>query len=275
MKKGMADRFLNPRRKLGSTGSARWYYFWQIPKQVLSFLNRLRKGKDVRRHTTRSHEEYQSYDDWELRIYEKGSAYAYNHGIMKQTSLKETRAAAIAPVITEIRKLLDEGATKLHVLEVGCGNGVNLVLLNEEFGDQIEIKGIDLSAERMRVGREYWGEKLEGVEMVEDSVLTLSTVADDSYDVVYSTHCLEQVPYNTAQAVAMMQRVSRNRVIFVEPVFEFCNTAQKLFMIFTDYQRTLLPEIEASGLKILECNPGEVLVNPLNKTGIVITQVAK
>ena len=161
---------------------------------------------------------------------------------MKQSSLKDARAAAIAPVKAEIKKLLDAGATKLRVLEIGSGNGVNLVLLNEEFGSQLDIKGIELSSDRMRVGREYWGDRLNNVEMVEDSALSLKTVSDNSFDIVYSTHCLEQLPDNTHQAVAMMQRVSRNRVIFFEPVFEFCNISQKLFAIFADYQRTLLPE---------------------------------
>lgn len=79
-------------------------------------------------------------------------------------------------------------------LRSGDGNDTNLMVLARALGDKVRLPGIDISLERLRRGCAYWGDRLSGVDMVEDGPTTLITQSDASADIVYSLHCLEQIP---------------------------------------------------------------------------------
>ncbi|MBI1220643.1 MAG: methyltransferase domain-containing protein [Rhodobacteraceae bacterium] len=250
-------------------------FFWL---KSWSQLRRLRKklirGKEVRRHTTVSRDIYENYGPWEQEMYLHGQEYTTCDGKIRLVPFTRIRAGYLAPVKTEIeRQLAAAPGQRLRVLEVGAGNCINLMLLNEAFGDKIELVGIDISPKRLEVSRETWGAKLDGVDLHVDSATELATCADRSFDVVFSMHCLEQVPYDAGSAVRAISRVCRGRIVFVEPVFEFGNTAQKIYAITGDQLRTLLPEIAKAGLRVVESYPLDILAHPLNKTGVVVVEV--
>ncbi|MGB3406274.1 MAG: class I SAM-dependent methyltransferase [Jannaschia sp.] len=277
-RKMTADRaapYLNPRRRPFRSSSARLFFAKRTLKQIRDFLRKLKRGEEFRRHTSISFDDYETYDDWEIRIDEEGSNFTLYHGAMAQTSFREIRDHYLEPVKEQIERLLDAGGPRPRVLEVGAGNCTNLVRLKETFGDRIELSGVDLSPERLRVGKTYWGERLEAVDLSVDSALTLSTIKDAEFDLVYSMHCLEQLPYHADQAVSSMSRASRDTVVFVEPVIEFANTAQKLYTLFGDQLRTLLPILGKSDLEIVSSVPAKMLANPLNMTGMVICRKKK
>ena len=264
-----AARFLDPGRG-PKIRDPRLYYRWKVLEFTASRLRKLARGVELRRHTHLSRDIYEEYGDWEMRIYEAGQVFTYDHGRMGHVPLKAVRDAYLAPVEAEIRALAEARGGPVRVLEVGCGNGTNLMLLNERLGDRASLAGIDIAARRIELGRGYWGARLDGVELGVDSALTLAGQADDSADLVFSVHCLEQLPYHVAQAVAAMARVARRRIVFVEPLWEIANTAQRLYAMLGDQLRTLLPEIEAAGLTVLRTEAPEVLANPLNRTGVVV-----
>jgi len=248
-------------------GYKRWALF-------LRALRQMRRGQDLRRHTKVSHEIYEEYDDFEMRLFETGARYTYRYGRMGVATFREIRQAYVEPVAAEIEALaaLNPGR-RLRVLEVGCGNGTNLMLLRERFGERVELEGFDISARRIELGREYWGARLDQVTLRTDSATTLAGYADGAVDLIYSVHCLEQLPYYVRDAVAAMARVARARIVFVEPVWEFANAAQQLYSLFGDQLRTLMPEVAAHpGLRIARSWPLEILANPLNKTGVIVAE---
>jgi ubiquinone/menaquinone biosynthesis C-methylase UbiE len=115
---------------------------------------------------------------------------------MNRVSFIAIRDYYLAPMIEQIEALYAADPTRpVEVLEVGCGNGTNLMVLARALGDKVALRGIDISGERLAQGRTYWGKRLDKVSMVEDSATTLATQADGSADLVYSLHCLEQIPY--------------------------------------------------------------------------------
>jgi hypothetical protein len=67
-----------------------------------------------------------------------------------------------------------------------------------------------------------------------------------------------------------MALVTRGRVVFCEPVWEYANSTQKLYLMIGDQLRTLLPSIPLCGLEVVEQYRAELNANPLNQTGIVI-----
>ena len=273
MKRDRAARYLRPRKRF--IKSARLFFLGRRIKLVFGLMKKLRRGREIRRHFGVSHAAYQAYDDWEMRIYEEGSVWTLDHGGMAHVSFKKIRDYYLAPVITEAVRLAGELDRPVQVLEVGCGNGTNLMVLREKLGDAAELRGIDISAERLKRGRAYWGARLDTVEMIEDSATTLATQKDGSADLVFSVHCLEQIPYSVEACLDAMARVTRDRVVFVEPVWEFANATQKLYTLFGDQLRTLLPSLQLSDLEVIEARRAEIVANPLNQTGIVVAKRPK
>lgn len=81
------------------------------------------------------------------------------------------------------------------VLEIGCGNGLHLLALADEFGQGI---GIDLSpamvqASRARAARTHGGPEGEPVRFAVDSAEALATIGDRSMDVVLCVGSLEHM----------------------------------------------------------------------------------
>lgn len=264
-----AAKYLSPRKGIGSP---RLFYAAKTCELLLSARRKLNRGVDPRRHPAVSLAAYETYDDWEMRAYQQGATWTWTKGRMALVRFTTIRAAYLAPVIAEITRLAAERPGQpLRILEVGCGNGTNLMLLKQAHPGA-DLHGIDISPARMRVGRAYWGDRLDGVGMTVDSAITLETLGDAAFDLVYSVHCLEQLPYHADLCIAAMARVARGPLVLVEPVFEFANTAQRLYAILGDQLRTLLPAIRANGLTIRSSTPATVLAHPLNCTGIVIAQ---
>lgn len=240
---------------------------------LLSLPRKLAKGREIRRHFGVSHSAYQAYDDWEMRAYEHGSTWTLDHGRMNRVSFVDIRAGYLAPVIERARALHAANPDRpVEILEVGCGNGTNLMVLAKELAGLAVLRGIDISAERLAQGRAYWGDRLIGVDMAEDSATTLDTQTDASADIVFSVHCLEQIPYAVDDCLRSMARVTRADVVFVEPVWEFANPTQKIYTLFADQLRTLIPSIPQNGLKIVSKTRAEVIANPLNQSGIIVAR---
>jgi len=261
-----AAKYMSPRRGIRSVRMFYWVKAWEL---LLGARRKLNRGQDLRRHPAVSLAAYETYDDWEMRAYEGGSTWTWVAGRMDLVRFTAIRAAYLAPVIAEIQALAVDGRP-VRVLEVGCGNGTNLMLLRAALPASVALQGIDISPERIRQGRAYWGERLAGVEMSVDSAITLATIPDGAVDLAYSVHCLEQLPYHADACIAAMARVCTGPLVLVEPVFEHANTAQRLYAILGDQLRTLLPAVRAAGLLIRCSRKTDVLANPLNCTGIVV-----
>lgn len=268
-----ADKYINPKKHRIEIRNPQLFFWGKRIELLLGLHKKLKKGREIRRHFGVSHSAYQAYDDWEMRAYEQGSTWTLDHGRMNRVSFVAIRDYYLAPIIAEVEaRHATDPSRPVDVLEVGCGNGTNLMVLARALGDRVRLRGIDISQERLRRGCAYWGDRLSGVEMVEDSATTLITQTDASADIVYSLHCLEQIPYAVDDCLKSMARVSRECVVFVEPVWEYANSTQKMYTLFGDQMRTLLPSIPLCGLEVVSQRRAEVIANPLNQSGIIVAR---
>ena len=258
----------------------RWYhnipaslYFWS--KQIelkLSISKKLERNKEIRRYFGISTQIYEQYTDWEMRAYENGSQWTTNGNKMAVVSFKKIRMHYLMSVISEIDKLHRELNRPIRVLEVGCGNGTNLQILKTELGDKVNLTGIDISNERIEQGKNYWGDRLADITFRVDSAIDLKTFSENDVDIIYTVHCLEQLPYNVDTAIEAIHRVTAHTAVFIEPVWEFANTAQRMYTLFGDQLRTLLPALKNSNFQIVETEKAKLLANPLNQTGFIIAR---
>jgi hypothetical protein len=94
-------------------------------------------------------------------------------------------------------------------------------------------------------------------------------LADDSIDVVYSSHSLEP---NRGKEEAVMReclRVARQAVVLVEPIYELGSTQAKARMRLHNYVQGLKRAAEKMGAEIKDYRLLEYSPNPLNPSGVL------
>lgn len=105
------------------------------------------------------------------------------------------------------------------------------------FGKEKQYYGMDLSLNRLIHGREEIRKMgVSSVELCKADAVSLP-YPDNCFDIVFTSHCLEQIPYNYKKVIDEMVRVSKRTVVLFEPTYELDNFAQKVYMRATDYVR--------------------------------------
>lgn len=249
-----------------------YLYFWRKKLGLHWALEKNMRDKytPAALHGDTSKNIYDEYGERELHDLQTGICLALKGGRLTKMPFAKVREAYIEPIAEVISQMLKGSNKTIRVLEVGCGNGSNLKILKEKFGDKVEFSGIDISGARIDTGKKFWGDKLNGIDLNEASATDLSLYKDELFDVVYSICALEQITYRLHEAVNEMVRLSNAKIVCVEPVYEFGNSVQRLYNVVNGQCRTLLPELKATGLKLGEHGLLHILHNPLSPVGLLI-----
>lgn len=122
------------------------------------------------------------------------------------------------------------------ILEVGCGNGRNLQLLSDE---GVKLYGIDISN--------------EGIKKASNRYIGLFTCGsakklpfgDNSFDIVYSVHALEQMVGIRKEVIDEIYRVLKPGGIYLcfEPFIQIQNKDGILYNIKADYNTGEIPRL--------------------------------
>jgi ubiquinone/menaquinone biosynthesis C-methylase UbiE len=153
-----------------------------------------------------------------------------------------------------------------RLLEVGCGNGINLLLLAGRFPD-IALAGLDLTEEGIAAARalQAAGTLPEGMAGYAPSGIADPTAfrriafrhgdagalpfADGSFDLVVTVLALEQMERLRRRALAGLARVSRRHVLMIEPFAEVNRGLWRRLNVFRrDYFRGRIAELPRHGL---------------------------
>lgn len=252
---------------------ARLYFRIREFKLIRRYMRRLRRGDDLRLTNEDSRSAYEEYENQEQIQYENGSVRTLHNGRIERLSFRQIREIYLREIYKQIDELLakTDGAA-VSVLEVGCGNCINAKCLLEKYGRRISYTGFDLSPRRIAVSRQHWGEAIESAQLMEMSATEIG-FADSSFDLVFSMHVLEQISYDTGTAIDEMIRVARDKVVMIEPTYEFGNPAQRLKLVLNDQLRTLLPELRKRNLKLQKSYALSTLANPTNPTGVHVIDI--
>jgi SAM-dependent methyltransferase len=169
------------------------------------------------------------------------------------------------------------------VLEVGCGNGLNLVALACRF-PETRFTGLELTAGGLAVARAVQQEAQlpEVLQRFAPEPLADPTVhravdfrlgsaaalpfADASFDLVYSSLALEQMEQVRPQALAEMARVSMQHTLMLEPFWDCNDTGlRRDYLLSRDHFRGRIEDLSAYGLEpilITDDLPREVWLQP-------------
>lgn len=166
-----------------------------------------------------------------------------------------------------IRPVLPYGGC---ILEVGAGEATTLAgVVNVLDGDLGGAYGFDLSWSRVAKGQEWLAEQGQEANLFVADLFDIP-LADNSMDVVYSSHSLEPNGGREEAAITECLRVAREAVVLVEPAYEMASPEGQQRMLHHGYVRGLRETAERLGATVLEHRLLAYFANPLNPSGVLI-----
>jgi SAM-dependent methyltransferase len=112
------------------------------------------------------------------------------------------------------------------IVEVGAGELNTLLPVARQLAGRTDsVVALDISEKRLAVGR-----ALDVDRLITDYVVASADrmpFADRSFDVVFTSHCLEQSPELLKLALREFARVARRHILLAEPAYELAHKVQR------------------------------------------------
>ena len=240
-------------------------------KLAFQILRKFHRKENPWKVPTTSRDYYNTYSDKEQRGFVGGKLLlCRDGGSNRWLPMSEINKRYLQPIVREIEELLETRET-ISILEVGCGNCINLTQLRKQFGARLKLHGIDISSGRLATAKKFFGQQLADMPLWVESITDPAPKKEiEKYDLVYSMHCLEQIPFAATQAVEGLWKRARFRVVMVEPVWEYARPVQKLKLVRSDYIRTLLPTVKYLGYNITRSEPLGFESSQKNQSSVIV-----
>jgi SAM-dependent methyltransferase len=163
--------------------------------------------------------------------------------------------------------VLSEGDS---VLEVGVGEATTLAgVLREVRVKPRAAFGFDVSWSRVCVGRKWLSENHQNACLFVGDLLNMP-LADNSVDVVYSSHSLEPNRGSEEKALRECLRVARKAIVLVEPLYELASSHAQERMRQHKYVEGLCETARRLGANVVDHRLLEFTSNPLNPSGVLL-----
>ena len=159
------------------------------------------------------------------------------------------------------------------ILEVGVGEATTLANLIPKLQNiPKKIYGFDLAWSRVRYALEYMKKKNILNSFLFTGDLFNIPLADDSIDIVYTSHSIEPNRGREKEALLELMRITKKYLILLEPGYEFASAEAQKRMEKHGYIKNLYSTAISLGLKVIEHSLFNIYSNPLNPTGLMIIE---
>jgi hypothetical protein len=187
---------------------------------------------------------------------------------MDDPGFAEHKAQYAFEIANTIRSLCDPAS----ILEAGVGEATTLSGVLKHLGNDISSFGFDLSWSRVAYAKRWL--KTRGIS---NSYLCTGNLfnipfADNSIDVVYTSHSIEPNGGNELPILEELYRVTKKFLVLLEPGYELASEEARRRMEFHGYCKNLKGICEDRQWDILEHKLFPHTANPLNPTAITILQ---
>lgn len=171
--------------------------------------------------------------------------------------------------LAEVIENLNAGTNS--IFECGVGEATTLVpLVNKLKGEYSFIGGNDISWSRVATAREFAQQYCRlPVDLVVGNLFELP-LADDSVDIVYTSHSLEPNGGHETELLEELYRVTKKYLILLEPAYELASDEAKERMKKHGYVTGLYDTAKNLGYEVEKYELFGLSSNPLNPTGIMI-----
>lgn len=158
------------------------------------------------------------------------------------------------------------------ILEVGAGEATTLSgVVSALKQPTIQAMGFDISWSRIQAGRNWLNENKINANLFVADLFNIP-LADNTVDVVYTSHSLEPNGGRESAAIAECLRIARKAVILVEPIYELAPEDAQRRMASHGYVRNLKETAEGLGAAVANYGLLDVCANPLNPSGVLILE---
>ena len=164
------------------------------------------------------------------------------------------------------------------ILDCGAGELTTLSSLSHHLPAHIRLSACDISLSRLRLGRRF-AERFMREDMANNLNLFVADMgrmplADNSVDVVFTSHALEPNHGREANLLCELLRIARRHLILFEPSWENATEAMKSRMEEHGYVRELPRYIKEAGGRLISVEPLPHPTNPMNPTYCYIVGVS-
>ena len=171
---------------------------------------------------------------------------------------------------SELAKTILSLCEPISVMEAGVGEATTLSGVLQHLKAGVTSFGFDLSWSRVAYAKR-WLQK----QNVTNTILCTGNLfnipfADNSIDVVYTSHSIEPNGGNEEPFLRELFRVTRKFLILLEPGYELANDEARQRMDSHGYCKNLVGVAESLGYNILKHTLFPFSSNPLNPTAITI-----
>lgn len=156
------------------------------------------------------------------------------------------------------------------ILEVGVGEATTLTGVIKALNcKDVSPFGFDISWSRVTVGQKWTAENLVSPRLFVGDLFHIP-LADNSMDVIYTSHSLEPNGGKEEAAVKELLRVARKAVVLVEPCYELASKNAQKRMRDHGYVRGLKAVAELLDANVIDHRLLDIFSNPLNPSGVTI-----
>lgn len=182
----------------------------------------------------------------------------------KNKEFIEKYTDAVAQVINNLQ------CNQSSIFECGVGEATTLVPLQKKLKHMFSfIGGNDISWSRIAVAQEFAKSQDVKAELVVGNIFELP-LADNSVDIVYTSHSLEPNGGHEMELLQELYRVAKEYVVLFEPAYELADEEAKKRMRQHGYVTALYDTAKQLGYNVLEYRLLGVCSNPLNPTGVMV-----
>ena len=193
----------------------------------------------------------------------QAGSYTSAMGGEKMAALNREYTAGIAQTILSV-------CEPLSLLEAGVGEATTLAGVLQKLDPQLSSFGFDLSWSRVAFARRWLQEQgIPGTTLVTGNLFHIP-FADNSVDVVFTSHAIEPNGGNEVPILRELSRVAGRFLVLVEPDYEHANEATRQRMDHHGYCKDLKGAAESLGLEVIRNGPFEYASDPTNPSGITI-----
>lgn len=198
-------------------------------------------------------------------------------------------ARVVGRVVLSCLESIIQDLQPARVLEVGCGSGMNLLLLAERF-PEIEFSGLDLSSSGVQCARELDAQDSLPEELVRFAPFLIDNrrkpgrikfiqgnaihlpFPQGYFDLVYTNQALEQMEFYRDQVLAEIHRVCFGHTAFFEPFRDWNESGTcRNRIVAKDYFAARISDLNGYGFEPIVCR-NDFPVKSYMHVGLVLTR---